>query len=164
MSYSDIAAQSQMLVFHVDLETGIVPVGAVDGSFLVAAPPSQNDPYTYCYPTGDPSGMFQRGVFMDNVLFAVAPGGIAAVESEDPATTLGQVQFGTQAMPWSCWTDTVLVEPIEGVGGTSGVAGGVAVGGSAGEVAEGGSVTVGVVSSSGGSTGVGGTTGVAASE
>ncbi|MFC1641873.1 beta-propeller domain-containing protein [Myxococcota bacterium] len=79
-----------MLVFSVDIEQGIELLGAVDGDFITGIPTTQNPS---CWYGGDSSTNFQRGVFFDQVLYAVAQHGIAAVNAEKPSEVLGRLVF-----------------------------------------------------------------------
>jgi hypothetical protein len=149
--YDANAMQSRMDLFHVDTTSGFTHLGAVDGSPILQ---SRVQDY-YCW--DDTSDMLSRGVFMDDVIFAVAQNGIVAASVDAPATTLASVVFPDENLP-SCW-DSGWGGTGGDWGGTGGATGGADWGGSGGAATGGadwggsGGASTGGASSGGASTG-----------
>jgi hypothetical protein len=173
----DVVASSLEL-FRVSLAAGIQSIGGVPGDSLIPA----DDPFTYCYGyTKEEGARFQRGQFINTLVYGIAHDGIVASDISAPAAVLGSFKLGN-----SC---TDGYDPLYGGGiGTGGMAGGdFGVGGAAGlpaagggpaaggapgvggadmgaggDVGAGGSIYMGVGGGSGGAMGVGGVAGAGA--
>jgi hypothetical protein len=105
---------STMELFSVSLEDGIVSIGAVDGDLLDSNAERIDSGY-YCYGTG---GLLSRGIFFDDVLFAVASNGIIAAPVTDPATPISSVRFkSADVVPEYCY---VYDERAVAAGGSTG--------------------------------------------
>ena len=108
---------STMELFSVSLEEGIVPIGAVNGDLLDSTAEQAGSGY-YCYGT---DGLLSRGIFFDDVLFAVARNGIIAAPVTDPATPISSVRFESiDVVPEYCYVyDERTVAAGGAAGGTS---------------------------------------------
>jgi hypothetical protein len=121
---------SSMELFRVDAQEGITPVGALSGDPLLSD--AERDPEHYaCYPYGYETGSsFQRGIFMDDVIFGVARDGFVAAKVAAPAQPLAVVHLSDPTVvPPHCY-------PNEGYGGMGGSGGGT--GGTGGSEWDGG--------------------------
>ncbi len=126
VSYSK-SPHAAMLVYSIDLVQGIQFLGSVDGDFITGMPANSN----MCYFYGSSDSAFSRSVFFDQVLYAVAQRGIAAVQARAPGEVLGRLVFPAAQSQMGYGCDISYKEPWGGAGGAAGSpigAGGVGVG------------------------------------
>jgi hypothetical protein len=141
--------ESSMQLFRVTVQEGIVSIGAMSGNPLLSD--AERDPANYiCYPGysyGSESGSsFQRGIFMDDVIYGIARDGVVAAKVNQPSQPLGVLNLADPSVvPDNCY-------PNDGYGGS----GGGGVGGSGGGEWDGGAAGFGGGEWDGGAAGFGG--------
>ncbi len=116
-----VRVESTLELLRVSVQSGFARVGAMSGKPLMSN--AEQDPSYSCSPGFDGTGggsTFQRGIFRDDVLFAVAADGVVAARIDDVGTPLGVLRLADPAEvpPW-CW-------PNGGFGGFGGCTGGEA--------------------------------------
>jgi hypothetical protein len=122
MGYASL--RSSMVLYRVSVQQGFTGLGAMSGDALLSN--AERDPaHYYCdayaYYQGSGSA-FQRGIFIDDVLFGVARDGVVAANVAKPSEALGVLLLKDPAVvPPNCWEQ----------GGYGGYAGG-GTGGSGG--------------------------------
>jgi hypothetical protein len=122
---------SSMELFRVDAQAGITPLGSLSGDPLLSD--AERDPINWvCYPYYYGSAMgssFQRGIFMDDVIYGVARDGVVAAKVAEPSVPLGVMQLADPSVvPDYCYSNGY--GGAGGSGGTGGSGGGI--GGSGG--------------------------------
>jgi hypothetical protein len=85
---------STLEVFHVDVATGISPIGSVDHSSLLGKTPSGS--FGYC--GGYFDGAVRRGVFFENVVYSISYGGIMASDVANLATPVSSLKLAAPVM------------------------------------------------------------------
>jgi len=108
---------SSMMLFKIDLVSGITKLGEVDGDFVLGLPlPSDSES---CYQWGDSQSLMSRSVFFDQTLFAVAQRGIASVDATNPSQVHARMVFASATETQSGYCDVWYT----GEGGATGVGG-----------------------------------------
>ncbi len=125
---------SSMMLFKIDLVSGITKLGEVDGDFVLGLPQASES--ESCYQWGDAQSLMSRSVFFDQTLFAIAQRGIASVDASNPSEVHARMVFASATEYQSGYCDVWYT----GEGGATGVGGATAEGvGGAESVGTGGS-------------------------
>ncbi len=115
---------STLELFRVSTQSGFARLGAINGRPLQSH--AEQDPSYSCSPGFDGTeggSTFRRGIFRDDVLFAVAGDGVVATRIGATLAPLGVVRLADPAeVPAWCW-------PNGGIGGMAGEGGFGGVGG-----------------------------------
>jgi hypothetical protein len=121
--YSWWGLSSTLELFSVDLDTGIVPQGAINGDLLRSDAEQPGSGY-YCEPyyyAGMDGTMLERGIFFDQYLYAVARAGIIVAPVSAPAEHVAVLKLApADEVPEYCYAEGIMVEP--GIGAVGGVA------------------------------------------
>jgi len=91
---ADTGPSSTLEVFHVDIASGIQPLGSVDHSSLLGT--TANGDYGYC--GGYFDGAVRRGVFFENIVYSISYGGILASDVAALATPMNSLKLQAPAM------------------------------------------------------------------
>lgn len=149
--------QSALELFQVSVTDGFTPLGALAGDLLLSTAEQSGD--FYCSNPSEygryETSTIDRGLYIEDTLFAVGQRGIIASMLASPAEAVAVLPFeDPAAVPENCWS---VAEGGSGIGGAEGgtvggaetgvVGGAPSTGGSSGgdeAVASGGSAVVGV--------------------
>lgn len=147
--------QNTLELFRVDVGTGFKYLGALDGD-LVLSQAEQGSAGYYCEYPYTSGSTIERGLYIEDTLYAVGTRGIIASAIATPTTPMNVLKFdaATSAVPEYCWTRDTF-----GTGGSSSMPGSGGSGGFTGTPSSGGAPSV--MTAPGGAGGIGAAGGAA---
>lgn len=145
--------ENTLELFRVDVSTGFQYLGALDGD-LVLSQAEQGGEYYCDYPYASSSGTIDRGLYIEDTLYAVGTRGIITSALAAPTTPTNVLAFdnATSTVPSYCWRNDGTASggsaSVGGSGGSGAATSAMPVGGAAAVTA--------VPGGAGGAGGVGG--------
>ncbi|HMA95779.1 MAG TPA: beta-propeller domain-containing protein [Polyangiaceae bacterium] len=95
-------AQNTLELFAVDVNSGFKYLGALDGNSVLPKAEQGGTQY-YCDYPNQSSGTIERGMYIQDTLYAVGQRGIIASALAAPTTPTGVLPFDSTDVPENCW-------------------------------------------------------------